>query len=165
MVAQGGGNTLLNYHHPHRAQRYAVDIVGLDPTGFRTRGLIPREPDQYAIFGASVVSPCDGTVSRAEDGLADLKPPERDAANPAGNHVVIACEGVNVELAHLRHGSVAVSAGARVSAGDSIGAVGNSGNSSEPHLHIHAETAGDGPRGVAMALDGRFPVRNRIFHR
>ena len=48
-------------------------------------------------------------------------------------------EGVEVILAHLKQGSVAVTAGMKVNTGDVLGQVGNSGNTSQPHLHIHAE--------------------------
>ncbi len=54
--------------------------------------------------------------------------------------------------------------GARVEAGDLLGLAGNSGNTSEPHLHIHAVDAATG-LGVPMAFDGRVPLRNRLFRR
>src|SRR3546814_2633745 len=44
-------------------------------------------------------------------------------------------------LAHLRRGSVAVEAGQQVAAGDELGRCGNSGNTSEPHLHLHLQDA------------------------
>lgn len=54
-----------------------------------------------------------------------------------GNHVTIDHgNGVHSLYAHLRRGSVRVAVGDRVSAGDVIGEVGNSGNTSEPHLHF-----------------------------
>ena len=59
-------------------------------------------------------------------------------------------------------GSVAVDEGDRVAVGDRLGAVGNSGNTTEPHLHIHAVDATKG-MGVPISFDGRVPVRNRRF--
>ena len=53
-----------------------------------------------------------------------------------GNHVVIATPAGHVVLAHLRRGSVAVAPGDRVLTGSRVGACGNSGNSSEPHVHL-----------------------------
>jgi 6-phosphogluconolactonase (cycloisomerase 2 family) len=74
--------------------------------------------------------------------LSDFDPPERDRdrANLAGNHVVLQCKGAHIALAHFKKGSVTVQRGNSVQMGQKIGEVGNSGNTSEPHLHIHAQT-------------------------
>ncbi len=164
MVGQGGANKLLNHHVGHREQGHAVDITAIDAAGFRAPGLLPAGLESYAVFGAEVVSPCAGTVVAAREGLADLVPAAADPQNPAGNHVVIACNGIEVELAHLRKGSIVVQAGDRLGVGDRIGRVGNSGNTSEPHLHVHAVD----PRtrlAVPITFDGRTPVRNTLFQR
>ena len=64
----------------------------------------------------------------------------RTAKAPAGNHVVLDLgNGEYALLAHLQRGSVRVEAGDRVRAGDVLGLTGNSGNSSEPHLHFHVQ--------------------------
>lgn len=164
MVGQGGESPLLNHHYGHRAQRHAADITAIDRAGFRARSLLPADPARYAIYGAAVLSPCDGTVRETRDDLPDLAPPRADPQHPAGNHVVIACGGMLVELAHLQQGSVAVAAGDEVVTGGRIGRVGNSGNTTEPHLHVHAVDAATG-EGVPIAFDGAAPVRNRIFSR
>lgn len=164
VVAQGGSAGILNHHHSHRAQRHALDITAVGPLGFRASGLLPDDPRLYAVFGKSVISPCDGTVKAAVDGLPDLSPPRRDRTNPAGNHVVLSCGNIEVELAHLRMGSVVAEAGRQIRAGDPIGQVGNSGNSTEPHLHVHAIDAGSG-EGVQMSFDDVVPARNSRFTR
>jgi len=162
MVGQGGGVLLLNRHSGHPAQRFALDVTALDAFGVRAAGLLPRDPGSYAIYGASVVSPCAGQVVEARDGLPDLVPPQRDRDNPAGNHVIVDCGGFHVELAHLRNGSVLVAAGDRLAVDDRIGSVGNSGNTTEPHLHVHAVDRQSG-RGLPVAFGGRVPVRNSLF--
>ena len=164
VVAQGGGIGILNHHAGHPAQRHALDIVAIDAAGFRAAGFLPADPARYAIFGKAVVSPCTGTVTAAVDGLPDLLPLSADRTNPAGNHVVIACGDLQVELAHLRKGSVVVAAGQQIAVGTVIGQVGNSGNSTEPHLHVHAVDARSG-MGVQMSFDGVVPVRNTQFQR
>jgi hypothetical protein len=164
MVAQGGNRTLLNHHHAHRRQRHASDIVAVGPAGFRAIGAAPADLSRYAVHGAKVVSPCTGTVASVRDGLPDLAPPRRDKANASGNHIVIHCDALQVELAHLRQGSVVHKAGDAVAAGQRVGAVGNSGNTTEPHLHIHAVDAVTG-EAAEIAFDDEVPVRNRIFER
>lgn len=164
VVAQGGSAGILNHHYSHRAQRHALDITAVNAAGFRASGFLPDDPTLYAVFGKGVISPCDGTVKAAIDGLPDLSPPARDKTNPAGNHVVLSCGDLEVELAHLRRGSVVVAAGSHIRAGDPIGQVGNSGNSTEPHLHVHAVDAVSGA-GVQISFDGVVPTRNSRFFR
>jgi hypothetical protein len=95
--------------------------------------------------GSRVLSPVNGVVANVEEGRPD-KPArrwvQRDIANPAGNYVSLRVDGrehAYVILAHLEMGSVAVWPGKAVRVGDVIGRCGNSGNTSRPHLHIHAQ--------------------------
>ncbi|WP_457653848.1 M23 family metallopeptidase [Rhodocaloribacter sp.] len=168
-VAHGGGDVLINYHHPHPAQRFALDIVKLNEFGFRAKGLYPKTLAPYFIFNDPVLSPVEGMVLRAVDGLPDLTPPERDTEVRAGNHVVIKPVGkeVYILLAHLQRGSVRVREGDHVQAGQVLGRVGNSGNTTEPHLHIHCATIdGDdftgGGAGRPLLFGGRFLKRNSL---
>lgn len=164
----GGGNTRwINNHQNDNPQRFAIDVLKLNAWGRASAGTSPRSLDAYASFGEPVRSPCRGIVTVAEDGHPDLVPPERDPDSRAGNHVVIACSGIKVLLAHLRLGSIAVEPGSAVEAGSLLGEVGNSGNTSQPHLHIHAERGGSDTSilendPVPIVFDGRFLVRNSI---
>ncbi len=169
-VGNGGANASLNSHADVRAQSFALDIVKIDGLGFRALGLLPEDLERYRIFGDAVYSPCDGEVIAAVDRYHDQVPPSADREHRAGNHVVVWCDGLSVLLAHLKRGSVSVAVGKRVATTSVVGLVGNSGNTSEPHLHIHAVrgrvtedrelgTTGDP---VAMLFDGRFLVRNDV---
>lgn len=166
-VGNGGTTEVLNPHVRVPSQRYALDIVQLNAFGSRARGLYPTDLQRYVIYGRTVHAPCSGTVARVVDGLPDLTPPGRDRQNPAGNFVAIACGSATVLLAHLRPGSVRVRVGDRVTVGEPVGRVGNSGNTTEPHLHIHAVRgrptdpvrAGES---VPLAFDGRLLVRNSL---
>lgn len=179
VVANGGSSTLVNAHLdtlddprflPVRGQSYAVDLVAVNALGVRAMGLLPEDPARYAIFGLPVHAPCEGVVSQIEDTLPDLPPPRTDARNPAGNRVLLDCGDFMVLLAHLKRGSIRVQAGQRVIAGTIVGAVGNSGNTDEPHLHVHAQSRGSGAlllggEPLAMRFDGRYLVRNDRIHR
>jgi hypothetical protein len=176
LVGHGGSNPLVNGHmrtldesvarfRPWRGQSYAVDFFGLGPWGLRARGLRPAVPTAYAIFGRSLHAPCAGRVIAAHGTAPDLEVPQQDAVNRLGNHVILDCDGVWIVLAHLRQGSVAVAPGDAVRTGARLGAVGNSGASSEPHLHIHAQRpAAEGAPPISgaplpMRIAGRYLVR------
>lgn len=165
VVGHGGSHTSVNYHNASETQRYALDISELNTLGMRALGFGPTRLERYAIFGDTLHSPCDATVRAAVDDLPDHTPPNGDEKNPAGNHVELEVNGVRIFLAHMQRGSVRVRKGDRVRRGDPLGKVGNSGNTSEPHLHIHAVRGGsslyDGV-GVPLTFQGRFLVRNDL---
>jgi hypothetical protein len=165
IIAQGGNTKLINIHGVSPSQRYALDILKLNSVGVRARGLYPSDPKRYAIFGAEVVSPCDGVVAIAMDGFEDYSPPERNPQHRAGNYIALECNGATIYLAHLMKGSICVKSGDRVTIGKVLGRVGNSGNTTEPHLHIHAEEGlypgqFSGKRAIPIRFNGKFLVRN-----
>lgn len=167
VVVNGGSGEFLNAHNVVPAQRYALDVIGLNGMT-RAKGIYPDRAADYAIWSRPVIAPCAGRVVAMENNVPDAAPglPAR-GADPAGNHVVLRCGGYLVVLGHLQHGSVRVSLSANVNVGDRLGLVGNSGNTTEPHLHIHAVTANAEDRdhylwlgtGVPMTFSGRFMVR------
>ncbi len=176
LVGHGGSRPLVNGHmrtlddrverfRPWRGQSYAVDFFGLGAWGLRAQGWRPADPTAYAIFGAALYAPCDGTVVAVEGEMPDFEVPNEDAVNRLGNHVILRCGAVEIVLAHMRQGSVRVMPGQTVSTGTRLGEVGNSGASTEPHLHIHAQeppAPGAPPISgapLALRIDGRFLVR------
>lgn len=168
-VAHGGNFKLLNHHRGSKSQSYALDVVQLNVLGMRAAGIYPTRLQKYKIFRDVVLSPCAGMVTSVVNDLPDLPPGEMDKKNVAGNHIVIRYDDseVYVGLAHLMQGSVLVKAGDRVTVGQALARVGNSGNTSEPHLHIHAKRGGkpesmlDG-EGVPMRFGGRWLIRNSV---
>lgn len=162
-VGQGGGAASINNHHVDRSQRYALDIVALNDFGARADGVMPSSLTDYVVYDRPVKSPCTGVAISIHDGIADNRISETNMGEPAGNHIILACGTARILLAHLRKGSIAVQGGEIVSAGDTLGRVGNSGNSSEPHLHMHAYLGGtldyNAGEGLPMTFDGRFLVR------
>jgi murein DD-endopeptidase MepM/ murein hydrolase activator NlpD len=176
LVAHGGSRALVNGHmktldpaverfRAWRGQSYAVDLVGLDRWGLHANGVRPVDPARYVIFGGPVFAPCAGEVTGTENALPDMPVPEMDREHLLGNHVLLRCGDAVLVFAHLREGSVVVAPGEVVEGGTRLGEVGNSGNSSEPHLHLHAQRAGsaDVPIGgepLGLRIEGRFVVRN-----
>lgn len=160
--AHGGNVASLNNHYRHEHQRYAIDVVRLTgPLLSKCRRLASQRCEDYAIFGTEICSPCSGKVTAIRDGLDDMRPGTTDRANAYGNHVVLEHEnGTLVVLCHLKKGSISVRPAQLVSAGELIARVGNSGNSTEPHLHLHAEQSG---RSVPFVINGRWLFRNRLF--
>lgn len=161
-IGHGGNSRLLNYHQSHESQQFALDILKVNAFGIRAKGLYPKKLENYYIFEDDLLSPCTGTVAEVENNLPDLTPPEADPDNATGNYVALICEDSDaiVYLAHMKKGSVTVDLDESVEVGQKIGEVGNSGNTSEPHLHIHAEKDGVG---IPIRFDGKFFVRNQLI--
>ena len=176
LVVNGGSDLSVNAHlmtldasiprfHAYRGQSYGVDIVKLDGWGLRASGLLPPEPSAYNIYGALVYAPCTGEVVAALDGLSDMQVPQVDREHMAGNYVLLRCKDADVLLGHFKPGSLSVKVGDQVTVGSRVAKVGNTGNSGEPHLHIHAQRAGTASEPLSgnplpIRLSGRFLVRN-----
>ncbi|MFF4398229.1 M23 family metallopeptidase [Streptomyces sp. NPDC001480] len=158
-VVQGGGRA-LNHHARVPEQRGALDLVALGPYGTRTGS--GHALTAYAAYGRPVRSPCDGVVISAADTFHDQKPGEIRYQPPSGNHVFLDTGREIVKLAHLRPGSVTVTKGDTVHRGQLLGEVGNTGNTTEPHLHIHAEREGIGLDLEFTDVPGRLHRGRRI---
>jgi murein DD-endopeptidase MepM/ murein hydrolase activator NlpD len=95
---------------------------------------------QYYCFGQPILAPGAGKAVVVVDGLEDNVPGKMDREHPAGNHVVL--DHGNGEFSFLAHFTkgIQVGEGADVASGAVLGKCGNSGNSSEPHLHYHLQS-------------------------
>lgn len=160
-------------------ERYAIDFVGVDRRG-RTSAvrdwrtvLAAEPPERFVAFGRPILAPADGVVVQVHDGEEDhaarrsqlaLVPYALGAAARlregvhavAGNHVTIALPGAGafVSLVHLRRGSLRVREGDPVSVGQPLAECGNSGNSTQPHVHVQVTDSADFSlaRGVPVAF-------------
>ncbi len=138
-VAWGGEASAVNYHVFLPDQRWAYDLlVTRDGRSFAGSG---EALDDYYAYGLPVHAPAPGVVFASSDGEPEVAIGEpRWGLAGLGNHV-----GLEVApheylfIGHLQPGSVTVEAGDRVAAGQVLGRVGNSGNSSEPHVHLHLQ--------------------------
>ena len=170
-VVQGGYSETINHHFKIPAQKYALDLVKQNAWGIRAKGLLPEDLEKYEIFSDPLVAPCDGEVLLAQGSYPDLTPPKKDRDHIIGNHLVLFCQQHSILLAHLKHNSLLVKVGEQVKKGDMIAQIGNTGNTSEPHLHIHAvqgrfSKIGDlvfKQKGVAMLFNDQFLIRNDVI--
>ena len=138
-VAWGGRTIEENYHAISRDQRFAYDLY-VAKNGATHGGDGTRNEDYFA-YGRPILAPGSGRVVTVVDGVAENVPGKMPTDAPAGNHVVIDHgNGEYSLLAHLVPGSLRVRVGDAVKPGQVIGKCGNSGHSSEPHLHYHLQT-------------------------
>ena len=165
LVLQGGRSPLQNHHLSAYNQRFAIDLVRLEIGRIFGEGI-----GNAAVNGweQPLRSPADGRVVVARDNIDDAEGANfvTDVADAAGNVIVIELDtGLFVVLAHLRHGTLQVSEGDRVRKGDPLALVGNSGNTTMPHLHLQVQTHRDlwdpDNRSVPFALDTAGHVLSR----
>lgn len=148
-------------------ERYAIDYVQLTPDGRLFNG---NRGDLlgYPYFGADVHAVADGQVAAVVDNLPEQVPGAVPVALPldqyAGNHVIQDIGGGNyVMYAHLKTGSVTVKVGDKITTGQVLGAVGNTGNTDTPHLHFQLMSSPDPLRanGLPFMFD-KFRLDARI---
>lgn len=162
-VFWGGRTVEQNYHAAVRDQRFAYDLlVVIDGKSHTGDG---KSNEQYYCWGKEILSPGSGTVVTAVSNLPDNPPGVMDPANPPGNSVMLDLGNKEYALlAHMQKGSVVVAQGDEVRPGQPIGLCGNSGNTSEPHLHFHLQDSkrfgkGDGkPALFSTYLSNGKPV-------
>ena len=134
LVGWGGNRIETNYPHAVvPSERWAYDLL-IPPAGMKSSKL-----EDYGIYGAEVVAPASGTVISIKNDESDLKPGTDNFDSMTGNHIYVRLDktGTYLILAHLKKGSIRVQEGQHIKEGTVVAKVGNSGNSSEPHLHIH----------------------------
>ncbi|GGL65728.1 M23 family metallopeptidase [Halocalculus aciditolerans] len=145
-VMNGGVAKATSHSWEILSQRYAYDFAVTDADGESHAGDGASLADYYA-FGREIRAPAAGTVVAVRDRLRDYPKPgslwlEWRTGNVAGNHVTIEhADGEYSFLAHLKAGSTTVEPGDSVEAGDVVGRCGNSGHSTEPHLHYQLQDA------------------------
>ena len=141
-VTNGGRDSSTNSHNRPpdlgpQSQLYAYDFRN-GHTGDGTK------LEDYDVFDKEVLAPGDGEVIQVISGAYDNKPGEKDRNVGIGNAVLIDHKnGEYSLLCHFKYNSIIVGVGDEVKAGDVIGLCGNTGNTSEPHVHFGLQ---DGPR-------------------
>jgi hypothetical protein len=160
--------------HVVSPQRFAVDWVQLKKADHLGSEPAPKYDSRsrftgdsknnknYRAYGADVLAVADATVARIKDGIPENTPGEDSSAvtdtddAELGNYLILDLGGGNYCLyAHLQPGSLRVKAGDRVKRGQTLGLVGNSGSSTEPHLHFQVMNGTSllDPEGVPYLID------------
>jgi hypothetical protein len=151
-VANGGPTPKLNRHVGNAQQWYAFDLDTRDDAGDEARGDGKKNEDHY-VFGEPVLAPQAGKVTLVVDAIDDYPPGQREGYFTTGNTVIIdhGDDEFSV-LAHFKKGSIVVKVGQTVKVGQKLGQTGNTGNSSDPHVHWHLATSGGLSRGHALPI-------------
>jgi murein DD-endopeptidase MepM/ murein hydrolase activator NlpD len=168
--ASGHRRTIISVDGTARIpQRFGIDWIQLRPDGSRHEG-DPKDNKNYRAYGNDALAVGDGIVSAVKDGIPENVPGATSRAVPitmdtiGGNHVIVNLgDGVYAFYAHLQPGSIKVAIGDKVRRGQVLGLVGNSGNSTEPHLHFHLSDANSplGCEGLPYAFTA-FEVESRL---
>lgn len=138
-VLWGGDTKELNYHVESEAQKAAFDLIITNDEGisFKTDGIVNED---YYAFGKELIAPCDGEIVLVVEGIKDNVPGVMNPMYIPGNTVILKTKNNEyLFFAHFKQHSIAVKEGQIVKKGQLLGLCGNSGNSSEPHLHFHIQ--------------------------
>lgn len=142
-VVWGGDTRELNYHVENRAQKNAFDFLIIDKTGKSYKADGKSNEDYYA-FAKEILAPCDGKIILSVDGIKDNNPNEMNSFHVGGNTVILkTANNEYLVFCHFKNHSIKVKEGQETKQGELLGLCGNSGHSSEPHLHFHIQNVED----------------------
>ena len=141
-VFWGGDTKELNYHVISVVQKNAFDImINKDGKTYKTDG---KTNEDYYAFGQELIAPCDGEIMLSVDGVKDNIPGVMNPFHTGGNTVIVKTKNNEyLVFCHFKNHSIKVKEGQKVKQGELLGLCGNSGNSSEPHLHFHIQNVED----------------------
>lgn len=142
-VFWGGDTKEQNYHIVSKAQKNAIDFVitGNNGKSYQTDG---QTNEDYYAYGKNIIAPCNGEIVLVVDGIKDNKPGKLNPIYATGNTVILkAPNDEYLFFAHFKQHSIKVKQGDKVKQGQLLGLCGNSGNSSESHLHFHIQNVED----------------------
>lgn len=152
-IAWGGEAKKVNAHVVAPDQRWGYDLI-VTSNGTSFRGSGHRLSDYYA-YGQEVFAPATGVVHTAHDGEPDVPIGRKGKKDDLGNHIGLQVAPEQfLYIAHMQPGSILVKPGDRVTPGQPLGRVGNSGISSEPHVHLHLQDSAR--RHLAEAIPFHF---------
>ena len=152
MVSNGGRTPETNNHNRPADKGPQNMLYAYD---FRTDCSDQEKSlDKFPVFDKEVIAPGEGVVIQVINGAIDVMPGERDRSVGVGNAVIIDHQnGEYSLLCHFKHDSIKVVVGNKVKQGEVIALCGNTGNTSQPHIHFHLQ---DNPR---LHLGRALPVQ------
>jgi murein DD-endopeptidase MepM/ murein hydrolase activator NlpD len=138
----GGITEEDNYHVAHNNQKFAYDFL-IKKEGKTFDGDADKNESYYA-FGKQIIAPCDATVVKVIRDVKDNVPGVLNPGQVSGNTVILKTKNDEFILfAHFKENTIRVMENQIVKQGDMLGLCGNSGNSSEPHLHVSLQNVAD----------------------
>jgi hypothetical protein len=141
-VYWGGETVALNYHMEDLGQQYAFDILMVS-NGAPYKG-DPSKNESYFVFGKDIIAPCDAKVVKVIDGIEDNLPGNLNKTDITGNTIILETARKEYLLfAHLKANSILYKEGDLVKQGQVIAQCGNSGNTSQAHLHFQLQNTND----------------------
>jgi murein DD-endopeptidase MepM/ murein hydrolase activator NlpD len=148
LVGQGPAGEFSHPGYGYDLVRVDGSLARADPQPGVLGGSAPMNEDYFA-FGSTIRSPVDGAVTEVvsdqEDDATPLSPDADLIQNYARINITDHPDDLAVSLGHAKQNSVTVTPQQAVFAGDPIGLVGNSGYSTEPHIHVNLEAEGEWP--------------------
>lgn len=168
-VYWGGDNELFNYHYPLETQRYAYDFIKINKDSGMSYIDDGMRCEHYYAYGTQVYAPLNGVVVDIENNIKDNRIGQTNQKQPLGNYVVIKHSTNEFSLiGHLKQHSVKVNIGDEITDNDMIGLCGNSGNSSEPHVHFQVSNQPSLIEGQSLKINfknNRMPVKGETICR
>ena len=158
-VFWGGTEIEDNYHLAYNNQKFAYDL-GMTRNGKTFKGDRTKNENFY-VFGEEILAPCNAKIIEVIDGVPDNVPGEMNPSQVTGNTVVLETNDKEyILMAHFKLNSIVVKEGQEVKQGELLGLCGNSGNSSEPHLHISLQNVDN----MSIATGGKLFFSNILVN-
>ena len=174
MITDGGNSRIsrmMNYHFhsavhkknkTNNSMLFATDIVRIDNA---QQKFLPPQNEDYPIFGEKVFSPMSGVIFKIANNISDNIPFSGHYPYNTGNTIVIRDGNKYMLLGHLKMGSIMVNVGDSIRENDHLAAVGNSGYSERPHLHMQLIESNSEEFWYGTGISIRFGAKNLFKNR
>ena len=168
-VYWGGDNELFNYHYPIETQRYAYDFIKINKDSGMSYFEDGMRCKHYYAYNTPVYAPLNGVVVDIENNIKDNRIGQTNQRQPLGNYVMIKHSTNEFSLiGHLKQHSIKVNIGDEITDNVMIGLCGNSGNSSEPHIHFQVSNQPSLLEGQSLKVNfenNRTPIKGETIRR
>lgn len=168
-VYWGGDNELFNYHYPIETQRYAYDFIKINKDSGMSYFEDGMRCEHYYAYNTPVYAPLNGVVVDIENNIKDNRIGQTNQRQPLGNYVMIKHSTNEFSLiGHLKQHSIKVNIGDEITDNVMIGLCGNSGNSSEPHIHFQVSNQPSLLEGQSLKVNfenNRTPIKGETIRR